>query len=91
FSFPMKNWLRADLMGFARDEIFSSPLVAEHFEVGVVRQLWDEHQAKRHNHSHVLWTLLNVALWERTLVRSNPRPAPRSERPAPRAVSPVAS
>jgi len=68
FSFPMKNWLRGDLMGFARDEIFSSPLVREHFDVGAVRRLWDEHQAKQHNHSHLLWTLLNLALWDRVLV-----------------------
>jgi asparagine synthase (glutamine-hydrolysing) len=69
FSFPMKNWLRGDLMGFARDEIFGSPLVREHFDVGFVRRLWDEHQAKRHNHSHLLWTLLNVAVWDRVLAR----------------------
>ena len=70
FSFPMKNWLRGDLMGFARDEIFGSPLVREHFDVGAVRRLWEEHQAKQHNHSHLLWTLLNLALWERVLVRA---------------------
>jgi asparagine synthase (glutamine-hydrolysing) len=91
FSFPMKNWLRGDLMSFARDEIFSSPLVAEQFDVTFVRRLWDEHQAKRHNHSHLLWTLLNVALWERTLMRPSPRTAVPPVRPAPRAVSPVAS
>jgi asparagine synthase (glutamine-hydrolysing) len=68
FSFPMKNWLRGELMGFARDEIFSSPLVREHFDVGAVRRLWEEHQAKQHNHSHLLWTLLNLALWDRVLV-----------------------
>jgi asparagine synthase (glutamine-hydrolysing) len=82
FSFPMKNWLRADLMGFARDEIFSSPLVADHFDLGVVRQLWEEHQAKRHNHSHMLWTLLNVAIWERRMLRApsaSPAPAVRRD------------
>jgi asparagine synthase (glutamine-hydrolysing) len=65
FSFPMKNWLRADLMDFAREQIFTSPLIEEHFEPACVRRLWDEHQEKRHNHSHLLWTLLNVAIWGR--------------------------
>jgi asparagine synthase (glutamine-hydrolysing) len=63
FSFPMKNWMRGELREFTGDEILASPLLDEHCDMRFVRALWDEHQAKRQNHSHVLWTLLNVALW----------------------------
>ncbi len=75
FSFPMKNWLRGELMEFARGEIFGSSLVAEFFEPRGIERVWREHQSKRHNHSHLLWTLLNLALWSDLLLRSDPSPA----------------
>jgi asparagine synthase (glutamine-hydrolysing) len=92
FSIPMKNWIRGELATLTRDEVFSSPLIGEHFRRQALERLWNEHQARRHNHSHLFWTLLNLALWERLLLRggaredastqasvvsSMPRPAPR--------------
>ena len=69
FSIPMKNWIRGELLELTRDEVFGSPLVAEHFRREALERLWGEHQARRHNHSHLFWTLLNLALWERQLLR----------------------
>jgi len=91
FSIPMKNWIRGELQELTRDEVFSSPLIGEHFRREALERLWTEHQARRHNHSHLFWTLLNLALWERLLLRgghdeagalppditSVPRPEPR--------------
>jgi asparagine synthase (glutamine-hydrolysing) len=92
FSIPMKNWIRGELATLTRDEVFSSPLIGEHFRRQALERLWNEHQTRRHNHSHLFWTLLNLALWERLLLRggmredasaqasvvsSMPRPAPR--------------
>jgi asparagine synthetase B (glutamine-hydrolysing) len=65
YSFPIKNWMRGELADFTHDEIFSSQTLREYFDPEGLRRLWDEHQAKRHNHSHLLWTLLNVGLWAR--------------------------
>ncbi len=65
FSLPIKNWLRSDLAEVARDEIFSSATIAEHFDPDGLREIWEQHQSRRHNHSHLLWTLLNLALWSR--------------------------
>ena len=73
FSIPMKNWIRGELQELTRDEVFSSSLIAEHFRREVLERLWSEHQARRHNHSHLFWTLLNLALWERLLLRSSSR------------------
>jgi asparagine synthase (glutamine-hydrolysing) len=72
FSIPMKNWIRGELRELTRDEVFSSPLIAEHFRRDTLERLWAEHQGRRHNHSHLFWTLLNLALWERQLLRSAP-------------------
>jgi hypothetical protein len=40
-------------------------LVAEHFDLGNLRETWLEHQRHQHNHSHLFWALLNLSLWER--------------------------
>ena len=63
YSFPIKNWLRAELRDFFMDTIASSSLIRELFDFGYIRRLVAEHQTYRANHSHVLWSLLNVALW----------------------------
>jgi asparagine synthase (glutamine-hydrolysing) len=88
FSIPMKNWIRGELFELTRDEVFSSPVIAEHFRRDALERLWREHQARRHNHSHLFWTLLNLALWDRQLLRGG---APTEARAAvsPAAASPV--
>src|SRR5579863_202614 len=68
FSIPMKNWIRGELLDYTRDEIFSSRLIAEHFNTRTLDRFWNEHQLRRHNHSHLFWTLLNLSLWERLLL-----------------------
>jgi asparagine synthase (glutamine-hydrolysing) len=73
FSIPMKNWIRGELMDYTRDEIFSSTLVKDHFNMGTLDGFWKEHQTLRHNHSHLFWTLLNLSLWDRMLLKG-PRP-----------------
>ena len=77
FSIPMKNWIRGELLELTRDSVFSSRLIAEHFQKPVLERLWGEHQQLRHNHSHLFWTLLNVSLWERLLL-TGPRPGARA-------------
>ena len=74
FSIPMKNWIRGELFELTRDEVFSSPLIGDHFRRAALERLWSEHQARRHNHSHLFWTLLNLALWERQLLRGDAAP-----------------
>jgi asparagine synthase (glutamine-hydrolysing) len=73
FSIPMKNWIRGELLQLTRDEIFSSPLVAQYFNKDALERRWREHQQQRHNHSHLFWGLLNLSLWDRRLL-SGPRP-----------------
>ncbi len=72
FSIPMKNWIRGEMQQLTRDEVFSSRLIGEHFRRESLERLWREHQSRRHNHAHLFWTLLNLALWERLLLRGAP-------------------
>jgi asparagine synthase (glutamine-hydrolysing) len=77
FSIPMKNWLRGELLELTRDEVFSSALIAQHLRIATLERLWREHQARRHNHSHLFWVLLNLALWERQFLRCSRAAAPQ--------------
>jgi asparagine synthase (glutamine-hydrolysing) len=83
FSIPMKNWIRGELLDFTRDEVFSSKLIVEYFNMPSLERFWTEHQLRQHNHSHLFWTLLNLSLWGRLLLSGErpgisavPRPAP---------------
>jgi asparagine synthase (glutamine-hydrolysing) len=89
FSIPMKNWIRGELRELTRDVVFSSRLIAEHFRRDTLERWWHEHQQRQHNHSHLFWGLLNLSLWERTLL-SGPRPVPSRADSAPTpAVTPL--
>jgi asparagine synthase (glutamine-hydrolysing) len=70
YSFPIKNWLRVELREFLNDTLESSRIVQELFDLGYIHQLRDEHQNRVANHSHVLWALLNLAVWHRLFVES---------------------
>jgi asparagine synthase (glutamine-hydrolysing) len=73
YSLPIKNWLRLELREFLIDTLESSVIVRDLFDLGFIRRLIEEHHARRANHNHVLWGLLNVALWHRLFI-SSPRP-----------------
>ncbi|MBI2963761.1 MAG: asparagine synthase (glutamine-hydrolyzing) [Deltaproteobacteria bacterium] len=68
YSLPIKNWLRTELRDYAREQIRASELVREVFEPAAVERVWQEHLARRHNHNHLLWAVLNLALWHRRFV-----------------------
>ena len=68
YSLPIKNWLRTDLRDFMVATLNGSPLVREHFNVGFVNRLIDQHLRRTHNHNHVLWALINAALWHRRFI-----------------------
>jgi asparagine synthase (glutamine-hydrolysing) len=72
FSIPMKNWMRGDLMDYTHDTVFSSGLIGEYFDLAALRRVWQEHQQRQHNHSHLFWALLNLSLWDRLLLSAQP-------------------
>ena len=68
YSLPLKTWLRGELREYMTTLLNGSPLIQEHMNLGYINQLIDEHQRRVKNHNHVLWALINVALWHRRYI-----------------------
>ncbi len=68
YSLPIKNWLRGDLRGYMTGLLRGSPLLREHLQMGHVDTLIDEHLRRVRNHNHVLWGLMNLAIWHRRFI-----------------------
>lgn len=71
YSFPIKNWLRQELHGYMVEVLTSSPLMKESFNLDYIQKLVREHQNFQANHSHVLWALVNLAVWHRLFVEAS--------------------
>jgi len=66
FTAPIADWLRGPLHGLARDLLFDGRLKNRGlFEPRAVARIWDEHQQKRVDHRHRLWSLIMLELWFR--------------------------
>ena len=68
YSLPLKTWLRGELREYMTTLLNTSPLIREHFNVPFVNTLIDEHVRHVRNHNHVLWALMNLALWHRRYI-----------------------
>jgi asparagine synthase (glutamine-hydrolysing) len=51
-----------------RDLLNDSPIIRHHLDLDVVNRLIREHLAQRHNHNHILWSLVNLAVWHKIFV-----------------------
>lgn len=65
YSLPVKNWLREDLKDFMVSLLSSSPVIHEFINQDYLKRLIQEHLNKKHNHNHILWALMNLALWHK--------------------------
>jgi asparagine synthase (glutamine-hydrolysing) len=66
FGVPLAHWFRDSLKAMAQEILLDpSTLGRGYFYPAVVKQLWDEHQSGRFDHSYRLWTLLILELWQR--------------------------
>ncbi|MCB2185620.1 MAG: asparagine synthase (glutamine-hydrolyzing) [Deltaproteobacteria bacterium] len=65
YSLPVKNLLRGQLRPLMEDLLTKSPLVTDFMSPATVRRMMDEHLNEVANHNHVLWALMNAALWHR--------------------------
>jgi asparagine synthase (glutamine-hydrolysing) len=64
FSIPAAAWLRGPLEPFAR-EVLAPGQLEDHgfFEPDAVARLFDEHAARRRDHSRQLWGLMCFSIW----------------------------
>ena len=70
YSFPIKNWLRNELNDYMKEALNSSPLINDAFNPSYIQRLIKEHEEYKANHNHILWALINLAVWHRQFVEA---------------------
>ncbi len=65
YSLPVKHLLRGDLHDYMVELLHESELIRENMDGDYVDTLIEEHCAMKQNHNHILWALINVAIWHR--------------------------
>jgi asparagine synthase (glutamine-hydrolysing) len=69
FGVPIGLWLRGDLRELLRDAILSEQAARRgYFSPDAVRVLYEQHQSRKRDWGHQLWTLLMLELWHREFV-----------------------
>ncbi len=76
FAVPMGDWLRERLRDDLHGHLFSGQLDNLGIDPAVCRRLFDEHITQRADHTHRLFSLLQLSLWAEWLATSPP-PMPR--------------
>jgi asparagine synthase (glutamine-hydrolysing) len=68
YSLPLKQWLRNELRDYMVQLLRESEVVRAHLDPPGVEALIAEHLARRANHNHTLWALINLTLWHRRFI-----------------------
>jgi len=63
YSLPVKNLLRTQLKDYMVELLHESPIIRESMNMTYVDTLIAEHLSMKHNHNHVLWGMMNIAIW----------------------------
>ncbi|MDP3980824.1 MAG: asparagine synthase (glutamine-hydrolyzing), partial [Chlamydiota bacterium] len=68
YSLPIKNWIRNELKDYMRTLLNESPVVRDYLKIDFVNTLIQQHTDRTHNHNHVLWALINMAVWHKLFI-----------------------
>ncbi len=68
YSLPIKNLLREGLKDYMVGLLNESPIIAETTHLPYLNRLIREHLDRVHNHNHLLWALINLAIWHRHFI-----------------------
>src|SRR5439155_21075063 len=60
YSLPLKQWLRQELREYMVQLLDGSEMIRAHFDRDGIRAMIAEHLARRANHNHTLWALINL-------------------------------
>jgi asparagine synthase (glutamine-hydrolysing) len=63
YSLPVKHLLRGDLRPYMTGLLNDARVIRDNMNLGYVNRLIEEHCRMTHNHNHILWGLMNVAIW----------------------------
>ena len=70
YSLPVKNLVRGQLKPLMQELLTTSPLIKDYMVPGEVERLMKEHLSGAQNHNHVLWAMMNAALWHRRFMEN---------------------
>ncbi len=70
YSLPVKHLLRGELKEYMVERLHDSTVLRETMHMPYIDRLIEEHSSMKHNHNHILWALLNVAIWHDRFFRS---------------------
>jgi asparagine synthase (glutamine-hydrolysing) len=66
FAVPIGQWFRGELRDMLRDHLFATDsFAADSFDINTVRELVEEHETAKVDHSQQLYALLMLELWWR--------------------------
>lgn len=65
YSLPVKNLLRTQLKDYMIELLHEEPLIRQDFSAPYIDRLIHEHLSMKQNHNHILWGLMNIAIWHR--------------------------
>src|SRR5262245_36128937 len=68
YSLPLKQWFRSELKDYTIRLLNGSEGIRAYFDRDGVNWMMGEHLARRANHNHTLWALVNFALWHRRFI-----------------------
>lgn len=72
FSVPLATWLRDDIKDLAEKLLLTSEAALyQFFKPSSVELFWHQHQAKTHDHSTVLWSMITFEIWWSTYMKEN--------------------
>ena len=69
YSLPVKHLLRGQLKDYMIKLLNETAIIRENMNMVTVNRLIQEHLEMKHNHNHVLWGLMNTAIWYRKFFR----------------------
>jgi asparagine synthase (glutamine-hydrolysing) len=69
FALPLRDWFRRELRHRVESLLRADSPIYEFTDVAAVRRIAAEHQSSRRDHSLLLWRLLALELWLRSLGR----------------------
>ncbi|HVX14898.1 MAG TPA: asparagine synthase (glutamine-hydrolyzing) [Pirellulales bacterium] len=66
FGVPLGHWFRHELKDFTRDVLLDERALSRgYFRPDAIRQVVEDHQTGRYDHSYRLWALMVLELWQR--------------------------
>jgi asparagine synthase (glutamine-hydrolysing) len=76
FGVPLDSWFRGELKELGSDHLLSETARCHAFlRPDAIKHLWDEHQARRYDHSARLWSLVMLEAWLREWLPASATPA----------------